>query len=227
MVVTVKSWHMTKKDRNSDQGGAQMPRGLSRKRVPVILAILLFLSLATGVFVVSEKHAQKALMGFPNFADSPFVLTDQNGDLRSNADFAGQPIALFFGFTYCPDVCPTTLMSLANSLDALGDDGVDVDGLQIIFVSVDAERDTPQQMRDYLTLFEMDVVGLTGNTQALADSRAAFGAFAQKIEGEDGDFTYDHSAAVYLYDQDGGFAGTIVFNEPEEFIREKLRRLLS
>ena len=104
---------------------------------------------------------------------------------------------------------------------------MNADRLQVILVSVDAERDTPQQMRDYLTLFEMDVVGLTGNTQALADSRAAFGAFAQKIEGEDGDFTYDHSAAVYLYDQDGGFAGTIVFNEPEEFIREKLRRLLS
>jgi protein SCO1/2 len=227
MLVTVKSWQMTKKDRNSDQGGAQMPRGLSRKRVPVILAILLFLCLAIGVFVISEKHAQKSLMGFPNFADSQFVLTDQNGDLRSNADFAGQPIALFFGFTYCPDVCPTTLMSLANSLDALGDDGVDADRLQIIFVSVDAERDTPQQMRDYLTLFDMDVVGLTGDTRALADSRAAFGAFAQKIEGEDGDFTYDHSAAVYLYDKNGGFVGTIVYDEPEEFIREKLRRLLS
>ena len=119
MLVTVKSWHMMKKDRNSDQSGAQTPRGLSRKRVPVILAILLFLCLAIGLFVVSEKQAQKSLMGFPNFADSPFVLTDQNGDLRSNADFAGQPIALFFGFTYCPDVCPTTLMLLANSLDAV------------------------------------------------------------------------------------------------------------
>ena len=205
-----------------------MPRGLSRKRLPVILAILLFLCLAIGVFVVSEKQAQKSLMGFPNFADSPFVLTDQNGDLRSNADFAGQPIALFFGFTYCPDVCPTTLMSLANSLDALGDDGVDADGLQIIFVSVDAERDTPQQMRDYLTLFEMDVVGLTGDTQALADSRAAFGGFAQKIEGEDGDFTYDHSAA----DKDGGLLsctgrmevlpGRLFLTNSKEFIREKL-----
>ena len=69
-------------------------------------------------------------------------------------------------------------------------------------------------------------MGLTGDSQALADSRAAFGAFAEKIEGQDGDFTYDHSAAVYLYRSDGGFAGTIVFNEPEEFIREKLRSIL-
>ena len=203
-----------------------MPCGSSHKRVPVILAILLFLSLAIGVFVVSEKHAQRALVGFPNFAESSFVLSDQNGDLRTNLDFAGQPIALFFGFTYCPDVCPTTLMTLANSLDALGDDGVDADGLQIIFVSVDAERDTPQQLHEYLTLFEMDVVGLTGDAQALANSRTAFGAFAKKIESKDGDFSYDHSAAVYLYRPDGGFAGTIVFNESEEIIREKLLSLL-
>jgi protein SCO1/2 len=218
---------MTKKNRNSDRDGPQMPRGFGRKRVPVTFALLLFFCLAIGVFILSEKQAQKTPVGFPNFAKSSFVLIDQNGDLRTNSDFAGQPIALFFGFTYCPDVCPTTLMSLANSLDALGDDGLDADMLQIIFVSVDAERDTPQQMRDYLTFFEMDVVGLTGDTQALAESRAAFGAFAQKIEGENGDFTYDHSAAVYLYDKDGGFDGTIVFNEPEEFIREKLRRLLN
>ena len=157
-----------------------MPRGFNHKHVPVILPFFCFCEFAIGVFHVSEKSAQKSLMGFPNFADSSFVLTDQNGNLRSNADFVGKPIALFFGFTYCPDVCPTTLMSLANSLDALGDDGVDADGLQIIFISVDAERDTPQQMQDYLTLFEMDVVGLTGDKQALANSRAAFGAFAQE-----------------------------------------------
>lgn len=217
---------MTKKNRNSDRNGAQMLRGFSRKRVPVTFAILLFFCLAIGVFILSEKQAQKTLVGFPNFADSSFVLIDQNGDLRTNSDFAGQPIALFFGFTYCPDVCPTTLMSLANSLDALGDAGVETDRLQIIFISVDAERDTPQQLHEYLTLFEMNVVGLTGDAQALADSRTAFGAFAKRIEGEDEDFTYDHSAAVYLYRPDGGFAGTIVFNEPKEFIREKLLSLL-
>ena len=203
-----------------------MLRDLNRKHAPFIFAIILFLCLATGVFIVSKKQAQKSLLGFPNFAESPFVLTDQNGDLRSNADFVGHPIALFFGFTYCPDVCPTTLMSLANSLDALSNAGVDADRLQIIFISVDAERDTPQQLRDYLTLFKIDVVGLTGNAQALADSRVAFGAFAQKIENEDGDFNYDHSAAVYLYRSDGDFAGTIVFNEPEEFVRKKLQSIL-
>lgn len=203
-----------------------MPPVNKPKRAFFGVATLLFLCLATIVFIVSEQQARKSLIGFPNFAASTFVLTDQNGKMRKNADFAGQPIALFFGFTYCPDVCPTTLISLANLLDDLNRDDVETDNLQIIFISVDAERDTPQQLRDYLDLFEMNVVGLTGDVKTLADSRKAFGAFAQKIEKEDGDFTYDHSAAVYLYRSDGVFAGTIVFNEPKEFIREKLRSLL-
>ena len=190
------------------------------------MAFLLFLCLAAGVFVTSYKQAQKSVMGFPNFADSTFILIDQNGEVRKNTDFSSRPIALFFGFTYCPDVCPTTLLSLANSLENLSSEGVNTDRLHIIFISVDAERDTPQQLRDYFSLFEINVVGLTGDSQALANSRAAFGAFAEKIESRDGDFTFDHSAAVYLYKPDGSFAGTIVFNEPEEFIREKLRSVL-
>lgn len=227
MLVTVKCLRMAKNDQNFDRERSETKQSGEPKSAPLIISIFLFLSLAAGVFFISERQAQNSFVGFPNFADSAFILTDQNGETRKNADFAGRPIALFFGFTYCPDVCPTTLMSLAISLDELGRDNVAKDRLQIIFISVDAERDTPQQLRDYLTLFKMKVVGLTGDAQALADTRAAFGAFAKRIEDENGDFTYDHSAAVYLYRPDGGFAGTIVFNEPEEFIRKKLRRLLT
>ena len=100
---------MTKKHQNSNHVEAQLTRGRGSNHAPFIFAIILFLSLAIGLFTVSEKQAQKSLLGFPNFADSSFVLIDQNGHLRSNADFVGNPIALFFGFTYCPDVCPTTL----------------------------------------------------------------------------------------------------------------------
>ena len=218
---------MSRINRKHGFGEGQKPQGGSHKHAFVLVAVLIFLCLAAVVFVISSKQAQKSLMAFPNFAESTFILTDQNGEVRKNVDFASQPVALFFGFTFCPDVCPTTLLSLSNSLDKLSGDGVNTDRLQIIFISVDAERDTPQQLRDYLSLFDMNVVGLTGDAEAIADSRAAFGAFAEKIESDDGDFTYDHSAAVYLYRSDGGFAGTIVFNEPEEFIREKLRSILT
>ncbi len=217
---------MQQGNQGNDAGEGQMQQGCNRNRAHGVVAVFLFLCLAAGVFFISTKQAQKSLLGFPNFADSTFILTDHNGEVRKNVDFASRPIALFFGFTYCPDVCPTTLLSLADSLDNLGKEGVNTDRLQIIFISVDAERDTPQQLRDYLSLFETNVVGLTGDAQALADSRAAFGAFAEKIESKGSDFTYDHSAAVYLYRPDGVFVGTIVFNEPEEFIREKLRRVL-
>jgi len=190
------------------------------------LAIGAFLILAGVVFLVSENRARKTAVGFPDFADSPFILTDQTGVERRNADFAGQPLALFFGFTFCPDVCPTTLMSLSGALDSLAEAGVSTGKLTIIFITVDPERDTPEQLRDYLSLFDLPVTGLTGDATALADARRAFGAFAEKVETADGDFTFDHSAAVYLYDSGGRFSGTIIFNEPAEFIMEKLRRLL-
>jgi protein SCO1/2 len=197
-----------------------------RHRLPLFAGVI-FLGLAAVVFMIAENQAQKKIVGFPDFAESPFSLTDQRGALRTNADFSGQPIALFFGFTYCPDICPTTLISLANAMDELRDDGVDTTNLQVIFISVDAARDTPQQLREYLTLFDMDVVGLTGDAGALAGARQSFGAFAQKITTDDGDVSWDHSAAVYLYRANGKFAGTIVFNEAAAFITEKLRNLLS
>jgi len=190
------------------------------------LAVVVFIALAAAVFLVAEDKARTMSAGLPNFTDSPFTLTDQTGTPRRNDDFAGKPIALFFGFTYCPDVCPTTLMSLANALDELATDGVDTDRLEILFITVDFERDTPEQLANYLSLFDMRVTGLTGDADSLADARKAFGAFAQRVVNDDGDVTYDHSAALYLYRPDGNFAGTIVFNEPHEFMLEKLRRLL-
>ncbi|NBP49211.1 MAG: SCO family protein [Alphaproteobacteria bacterium] len=91
-------------------------------------------------------------MGIPNFQDNQLELRDQNGAARSAGDFAGRPVALFFGFTYCPDVCPTTLTTLAAARDNLGAAGIDSSRLQILFVTVDPERDTPDQLKQYLSL---------------------------------------------------------------------------
>lgn len=192
-----------------------------------MLAGLAFLLLAVGVFVLAETQARKTDHGFPTFAESQFELVDQQGNVRTNADFEGRPIAVFFGFTYCPDVCPTTLLSLAGAVDDLAETGIDASDLQILFITVDHERDTPAQINDYLTLFEVPVTGLTGSKAAIESAVAAFGAFAERVETDGGDFTYDHSAAVYLYRADGRFKGTIVFNEPAEFIREKIKSLVS
>ena len=198
------------------------------KRRPVmayILASLGFLVLAVAVFFLAETQARKTGAGFPSFANSPFTLIDQDGVRRTNSDFAGRPIALFFGFTYCPDVCPTTLLSLAGAMDDLADAGTDASSLQILFITVDPQRDTPEQVKSYLSLFDVPVTGLTGDAAAISAALGAFGAYAKRVELEGGDFTYDHSAAVYLYRADGTFKGTVVFNEPAEFIREKLKSL--
>ena len=189
------------------------------------VAVVAFFAVVGAVFWLSEQQARKMQVGIPDFSSQEFWLTDQSGASRSAADFAGAPVALFFGYTYCPDVCPMTLTLLANALDEVGDRGLDTASLQTIFVTVDAERDTPEQLAAYLSLFDTEVTGLTGSSEALVKVQRDFGAYASRVEREDGVVLWDHTATVYLYDADGRFTGTIVFNEPPEFVTEKLARL--
>ena len=197
------------------------------RRMLAILAAIAFLAVAGAVFWLSEQQARKMQVGIPDFTSQDFRLTDQSGVTRTAADFAGAPVALFFGYTYCPDVCPMTLTLLANALDEVAARGLDTAPLQTIFVTVDAERDTPEQLAAYLSLFDTEVTGLTGSAAELADVQQNFGAYAARVEGDDGVVLWDHTATVYLYDAGGGFTGTIVFNEPPEFVTEKLARLFA
>ena len=221
-------------DRQKDASNSSSPAsayvslaGSRRGFVLMAGALFGFVLLAAAVFFVSERQAAKMNVGFPGFADSPFTLTDQHGTERTNADFAGAPIALFFGYTYCPDVCPMTLNMLANNLDDVSDRGIDTSALQILFITVDDERDTPDQLAAYLSLFDVPVTGLTGDAVALKAARGAFGAYAKRVVGEDEVVLWDHSSAVYMYEADGKFTGTLTFDEPAEFSTEKLARLVS
>ena len=192
----------------------------------IIAAALLFLGLAISVFLISDQFAQKTTIGIPQFQDNHIELIDQNGIARNQDDFADRPIALFFGFTYCPDVCPTTLTTLAAARDDLESAGIDTKALQILFITVDPERDTPEQLKQYLSLFDANVTGLTGSPDKVRSVLQQFGVYAQKNDQGDGDYLYDHSAAVFLYRDDGSFKGTIVHNEPIAFITEKLKSIL-
>ena len=198
----------------------------ARKLGWVIATALLFLVLAVGVFLISDQIAKKTTIGIPQFQDNHIELIDQNGIARNEDDFADRPIALFFGFTFCPDVCPTTLTMLAAARDDLEIAGVNTKALQIIFVTVDPERDTPEQLKQYLSLFDANVTGLTGSPDKVRSVLQQFGVYAQKNDQGDGDYLYDHSAAVFLYRDDGSFKGTIVHNEPIAFIAEKLKSIL-
>ena len=202
-------------------------RRLSTRKVGwVIATALLFTGLAVAVFLISDKIAKKTTLGVPQFQDNHIELIDQNGIARNEDDFADRPIALFFGFTYCPDVCPTTLTMLAAARDNLDSAGINTKALQIIFITVDPERDTPEQLKHYLSLFDANVTGLTGSPDKVRSVLQQFGVYAQKNGQGDADYLYDHSAAIFLYRGDGSFKGTIVHNEPIAFVTEKIKSIL-
>lgn len=155
----------------------------------------------------------------------PFTLTDTTGKKVSDADFAGIPRAMFFGFTYCPDVCPTTLAEIDGWLDDLGADG---DKVAFIYVTVDPERDTAETMRWFLSSFDKRIIGLTGTPEEINPVLDAFRVYRKKVPLDDGkDYTMDHSASIYLLNGKGQFVGTINYQEDKETALAKLRRLIN
>jgi len=153
----------------------------------------------------------------------PFSMTNQFGQKITEASFRGRPLAMFFGFTNCPDVCPTTLFRLSDLLKDLGEDGK---GLQIVLVSVDPERDTPEVLRQYLEQFGSQFSGLTGTPEQLSDFAEKYRFYYKKVPQSDGNYTMDHSAGVFLFDERGSFKGTLDIHEDIKTVTAKLRRLV-
>jgi len=151
-----------------------------------------------------------------------FTLVDHNGNTITQAAFAGRPTLVFFGFTRCPEVCPTTLYEMAGWFEALGEQGRD---LQAFFISVDPERDTPEIMKSYAEALTDRVTGITGDPDEIAKVIAAWHVYAAKIPTDDGDYTMDHTASVFLMDKNGEFKGTIAYGESPETAIAKLKRL--
>jgi protein SCO1/2 len=127
-------------------------------------------------------------------------LKDHNGQLRTLADFKGKVVTLFFGFTHCPDVCPTTLVEMANVMKELGSDAGRV---QVLFVSVDPERDTADVLKRYVPAFHPSFLGLTGNAEEIARAAKEFKIYYQKQNLASGGYTMDHSAGTYILDSEG------------------------
>ena len=168
------------------------------------MAAIAFCLAAAGIFWFAERQARQMEFGFGNFQDRAFELVDQTGASRDNADFAGAPIALFFGYTYCPDVCPTDLQAIGLALDKLGRDG---DQVQPIFIAVDPERDTAAHLADYVPLFHPRLLGLTGSADAIRKVADAYKVYYARVPQDAGDYTVDHTAYIYLMDRDGNYLG--------------------
>ncbi len=152
----------------------------------------------------------------------PFTLTGADGRTFSSAVLAGRPYAIFFGFTHCPDVCPTTLARMAKLRRQLG---AGSEPFKLVFVSVDPERDGPAELRNYLSLFRTPIIGLTGTQARIDHAKRQFGIFSQKVPDGSGGFTVDHSAGVLLFDREGKFTSTIVAEESDRVALEKLQRI--
>lgn len=154
----------------------------------------------------------------------PFTLTDVNGKPFSSASLKGKPYLLFFGFTYCPEVCPTTLFDLTQDMKELGQDS---DKLNVVFISVDPERDTPELIKTYLSNFDSRIVGLTGTEQQIAEVTRAFKAFYRKVPTSDGSYTIDHQVTIYMMDGKGRFALASNYQESRDIRLQKIKRLLA
>ena len=131
----------------------------------------------------------------------PFRLVDQSGKSVTEADFRGKPTLVFFGYTHCPDVCPTTLASLSQVLGDLGPDKQ----VAVLFITVDPERDTPAVLKDYLSSFDPRIVGLTGDPEAVAATLRLYRVYAKKVPTQGSDYSMDHTGVVYLMNRDGAF----------------------
>jgi protein SCO1/2 len=154
----------------------------------------------------------------------PFTLTGSDGKPFSSTRLEGKPYAIFFGFTHCPDVCPTTLARMVRLREQLGASG---ERLQILFVTVDPERDGPAEVGKYAELFDSTVTGLTGSPAQIEQVKKKYGIFSRKVPSEGGDYSVDHTATVLLFDSRGEFTGTIAQEEGDQAAIAKLQRIVA
>jgi cytochrome oxidase Cu insertion factor (SCO1/SenC/PrrC family) len=154
----------------------------------------------------------------------PFTLTDQNGRRRSDHDFRGKLMIVYFGYTFCPDVCPADLMAITQALDALGPAA---DGVQPIFITVDPERDS-KLLAEYVRAFHKSLIGLTGSPEEIRKVANAYKAFYAKVPGtRDGDYAIDHTGVIYLMGRSGEYLGFLAPQTGPEKLTEILRKFLS
>jgi protein SCO1/2 len=153
----------------------------------------------------------------------PFRLIDQDGRTVTDEDLKGRPFLVFFGFTHCPDICPTTLFEVSEVLRALGPDA---DRVRALFITVDPERDTPKAIKDYLSSFDPHLTGLTGDPDAVAAVAKAYRVYFKKVPLADGGYTMDHTAITYLMDKNGRFVAPFSLRRPTEAAAADLRKYL-
>lgn len=183
---------------------------MKRERlVRMALACLVGLIMAAVIAWMTIRHDQRQAAGIatnvaPASIGGPFTLTTHEGRVVTDKDFVGKYKLVFFGYTFCPDICPTELQTIAQAMDLMGDSGADV---QPLFITIDPERDTPPVLADYVKLFHPSIVGLTGTAEQIAAVAKAYRVYYARSQGEPDPTQYlmDHSTFAYLLAPDGSF----------------------
>ena len=190
---------------------------------PLVIVAAFAGSLMLGLLVMLWAVGGTRSIATPVAIGGAFQLTDQTGQAVTEKELQGRPTLIFFGFTHCPDVCPTSLFEMSEILRAMG---ADADRVNAYFISVDPERDTAEAMKDYLSSFDPHLKGLTGAPQDVAKVLAEYRVYSKKVPLKDGDYTMDHTALVYLMDRDGRFVSPFNLKRTPEEAAADLRHYL-
>ena len=189
----------------------------------ILSAFLAGLLLCFTVVLIVTGRGPESFASTSAAIGGPFKLTDQNGKPITERDLKGRPSLVFFGFTHCPEICPTALFDISEILNRLGPDAAKVNAL---FITVDPERDTPPVLKDYLASFNPRLTGVGGDAEQLAAVAKAYRVYYKKVPLKDGDYTMDHTAIVYLMDKNGQFVAPFSLKRKPEDGAAELRRYL-
>ena len=190
---------------------------------PLVIATAFAASLVVGLLVVFWAMGGVSKVAQPAAIGGPFQLTDQNGKAVTDNSLRGKPTLIFFGYTHCPDVCPTSLFEMSEVLRAMGKDA---DKVNALFISVDPERDTPATMKEYLSSFDPHLEGLSGDPAETAKVITSYRVYAKKVPSKDGDYTMDHTPLIYLMDRDGRFVSPFNLKRTPEEAAADLKKYL-
>ena len=198
-------------------------RGLRTLRISLALACVLFSApvAANEAAGPSPTELIEGLLSGRAPVGGPFELTDQTGHRRTDADFRGKLVVLYFGYTYCPDVCPTELQSISLALDKLG---AAAEAVQPLFITVDPERDTPARLADFVSSFHPRLIGLTGSLADIRKTAIAYRTFFVKNStSTPGDYSVDHTGFIYLVGKDGRYLGFLPPGSTPDAIADAIR----
>jgi protein SCO1 len=198
---------------------------LSASSARLLIVLLAFLTgllvFSTIVFIVTGRSPVPATL--QSAVGGSFRLTDHDGKPITDLDLKGKPFLVFFGFTHCPDICPTTLFEVSEVIRALGSEG---EGVRALFVTVDPERDTPAKLKDYLSSFDSRVIGVTGDEASIKAMERTYRVYSKKVPLDGGGYNMDHTAIVYLMDKEGRFVAPFSLKRKPAEAAAELRRYL-